>query len=404
LGDKRDLFDVPDDVAYFNCAFLSPQLRSVRKAGEDAVARKDRPWTIRPADLFEPAEAARGLFAEIIGANADGVAITPSVSYGAATAEKVLRPARGRRVLLLEDQFPSNVYSWRELAARTGAEVVTVPRPSDDDWTAAVLSHLDGRVGVIAVDSCNFVDGARVDLRRLGEAARSVGAALVVDAIQSVGAAPLDVAEADPDFVVVGAYKWLLGPASLGFCYVAPRHRDGVPLEHGWLSRAGSENLSGLTRYTEEFRPGARRYDMGGSSNLVLLPMAIAAMRQLLEWGVPSVQAALAALTDRVAREATGLGLQSVPSEHRFGHILGIRLPPGTAPAVADRLAAADVLAIARGRTLRVSPHLHNDERDVDRLLEALADALGPRRRHDGATTTNLARPDISGETPAEPA
>ena len=192
-GSQRGLFEIPDYIAYLNCAYMSPQLRSVREAGEEAVARKSRPWEIAPRDFLENSETARELFARLVGGNAEGVAIVPSVSYGMAIATANVSLKAGQNVVVLEEQFPSNVYPWRELAKHVGAEVVTVPRPRDHDWTSAVLEYVDERTAVVAVPNCHWTDGSVLDLVRTRERAREVGAALVVDATQSLGAYPLDV-------------------------------------------------------------------------------------------------------------------------------------------------------------------------------------------------------------------
>jgi selenocysteine lyase/cysteine desulfurase len=122
LNSQRELFEIPEEVAYLNCAYMSPQLCAVRAVGEEAVARKSRPWEISPRDFFEGSETARALFAELIGGLANGVAIIPSVSYGMAVATANLPLEAGQNIVVLEEQFPSNVYPWRELTKRAGGE------------------------------------------------------------------------------------------------------------------------------------------------------------------------------------------------------------------------------------------------------------------------------------------
>src|SRR5918997_2915707 len=186
LGKQRPLFEGPDNVAYLNCAYMSPQLRTVRKAGEGAVRRKSKPWEISPKDFFEDSETARALFAEIVGGEADGGAIGPSVSYGMAVAAANVPLGAGESVVILGEQFPSNVYPWRELTRRVGAELVTVPRPTDNDWTGALLERVNEGTAIVAVPNCHWTDGSFVDLVRVGVEAREVGAVLVVDGIQSL--------------------------------------------------------------------------------------------------------------------------------------------------------------------------------------------------------------------------
>ncbi len=373
LGEQRGLFEISDEVAYLNCAYMSPQLRSVREVGEAAVGKKSRPWEITPANFFEDSEEARTLFAQLVHGDAEGVAIIPSVSYGLATAAANVRVAEGESIVVLEEQFPSNVYPWRDLAKRTGAELVAVPRPADYDWTTAVLDRMDGRCAVVAVPNCHWTDGSLLDLARVGEAAREAGAALVVDATQSLGAHPLDVSEVRPDFLVSAAYKWMLGPYSLGFMYVGEGYREGTPLEQTWLGREGSEDFASLVEYRDAYAPGARRYDVGERSNFVLLPMAMEAMRQLLEWGVTSVAETLAGLTGLVEGEAARRGMRVVPAEKRVEHMIGLGLDPGAPRDLAVRLGDEGVFVSIRGRSLRVSPHLYNTERDVEKLFDALS-------------------------------
>src|SRR5918995_60864 len=365
LGSQRELFEIPEDVVYLNCAYMSPQLRAVRAVGEEAVARKSRPWEISPRDFFESSETARGLIAQLVGGDTEGVAIIPSASYGMAVATANVPLKTGQNVVVLEEQFPSNVYPWRELAKRTGAEVVTVPRHADQDWTSAVLERVDERTAVVAVPNCHWTDGSILDLVRTGERARDVGAALVVDATQSLGAHPLDVSEVRPDFLVSAAYKWLLGPYSLGFLYVAEDYRSGTPVEHNWISREGSEDFARLIEYTDAYGPGARRYDVGERSNFVLLPMGIEALRQILAWGVENIAASLRGLTDRIEEEAERLGMEAVPTSMRAGHMIGLGLGPETPKDLSTRLVEENVFVSVRGHSLRVSPHLYNTERDV---------------------------------------
>ena len=373
LGDQRELFEIPEEVAYLNCAYMSPQLRSARVVGERAVARKSRPWEITSSDFFEDAEKSRALFARLVGGEPDGVALVPSVSYGIGVAAANVPVREGERILILEDQFPSNVYPWRELAKRTGARLVTVPRPDDHDWTSVVLELLDESTAVVAVPNCHWTDGSLLDLGRVGESARRVGAALVVDGIQSLGAHPFDVREVRPDFLVASAYKWLLGPYGIGFLYAGERWREGTPIEHNWINRRGSEDFSRLVGYQDAFQPGARRYDVGERSNFALLPMANEALRRILDWGVDNVSETIGELTGLIEREAKDRGIEAIPAERRARHMVGLKLGSAVAGDLAARLAGENVFVSVRGESVRVSPHLYNTERDVERLFAALA-------------------------------
>lgn len=370
----RALFDLPDDRVYLNCAYMAPQLRSVTAAGVAAVRLKAHPWQVGVADFFEQSERLRGLFARLVGGDADGVALIPAVSYGVGVAAANLPVTAGQRIVLLDEQFPSNVYPWREVARAAGARVEHVARGADG-WTASLLEALDTDVAVVAVPNCHWTDGSVVDLEALGSACRGVGAALVVDATQSVGAHPLDVGRIQPDFVVAAGYKWLLGPYALGYLWCAPRWRAGRPVEHNWLNREASEDFAGLVRYRDGFQTGARRYDVGERSNFALVPMAVTALEQVLAWGVPGIVAHCAALTARIEALAKERGWSASPASARVAHLTGVRVPSGLPAGLVGALAERRIHVSVRGDSIRVAPYLYNDAADVDALFGAL-DAL----------------------------
>jgi selenocysteine lyase/cysteine desulfurase len=377
LGSKRDLFEIPEDIVYLNCAYMSPQLRPAREVGEKAISRKSRPWEITPDDFFEDAEEIRALFARLVGGDADGVAIIPSVSYGISVAAANVPVREGEKIVILEDQFPSNVYAWGGLAEQSGARLVTLPRPEDLDWTRALLEEIDTDTAVVAVPNCHWTDGSLVDLASVGESVREAGAALVVDAIQSLGAHPFDVSEVRPDFLVAASYKWLLGPYGVGYMYVGEEYREGKPIEHNWINRRGSQDFSGLVDYQDAFQPGARRYDVGERSNFALLPMAAEALRQLIDWGVENVSETIGTLTDLVEERAGALGIVTIPKESRARHMIGLMLGPDAPDDLATRLTTHNVYVSVRGPSVRVSPHLYNTESDVYRLFDVLERVAG---------------------------
>jgi selenocysteine lyase/cysteine desulfurase len=375
LTGRRAAFDVPDDVAYFNTANLAPVLHTVAEAGRQALGRRGRPWTIGPEDWFTEVETLRDLVGRLLGDTAEGVALVPSTSYGFATVAANLHAEPGARVVVLADEYPSGIYTWRRFAARHGAEVVTVAPAEGQTWTDAVLDAVDERTAVVSSPQVHWTDGAWVDLAAIATRARDVGASLVVDASQSLGAVPLDVAALRPDAVVSVGYKWLLGPFGRGYLWLAPRLRDGEPLEENWVVRAGSEDFARLTEYRDEYQPGARRFDQGQRTLFELTPMAVAAVRQLLSWGVADVAAALRATTDLIVERLSSIDLHPLPRP-RGPHMLGVHLPARVRGAVLPALADARCFAAVRGSSLRLAPHLHTDADDVERLVAALATAL----------------------------
>jgi selenocysteine lyase/cysteine desulfurase len=373
IRNARDLFEIPHDVTYLNCANMAPQLKLVTQAGIDAVGAKSNPWKLSPPEWFSGAETLRGLAARLFGADSDGVALVPAVSYGIAIAAANLPLTSSKTIVLLHQEFPSNVYAWRELARKTGARMVTVESPAGVNWTEAVEEAIDEKTAIVAVPQCHWTDGSKLDLEHIGESTRSVGAALVIDASQSLGACEFDVQRVQPDFVVAVGYKWLLGPYGLGYLYVAPKWRDsGIPLEQSWLTRAGSEDFTRLIDYTDEYRPGARRFDMGEFPQFVLAPMATRALEQILAWGVTAIQQVLSTLTEKIAQLATEEGYSVLPPDQRCAHMIGIRHPAGIPAALPAALKQSRVFVSIRGDAIRIAPHLYNDLNDIDRLFEIL--------------------------------
>jgi selenocysteine lyase/cysteine desulfurase len=369
---QRALFDIPEDVAYFNCAYTSPLLREALIAGETSLKQKARPWTLTSDHFFTSAETARSLFAELIGCPADNIAIIPAVSYGLALAANNLPVGRKQTILVLEDQFPSNVYAWQRLAEKAGASIKTVQRPEGSNWTSAVLSHIDQQTAIVAIAHCHWTDGTLIDLLKVSKRCRAAGAALVVDGTQSLGAMPFPMAAIQPDFLVATSHKWLLGPYSFGFCYVSSKWVDGIPIEENWLNRANSEDFSRLVDYCHDYQPGARRYDVGEVSNFTLSPIACTALRQILAWGVDQITDTLKAKTDFIADQASQLGFKVASANARSPHMIGISKPGGLDKKVLPVLAESKIYVSVRGKAIRIAPHLYNTDEEIDRLIAAL--------------------------------
>ncbi len=372
IKNQRQRFDMPRDVHYLNCAYMSPLSDTVRAALSAGAAKKTQPWTYRSDEFFSLAEGFRDSAAALMGTAADNIAIVPSVSYALATAAKNLPLAAGQSVIVLADQFPSNLYIWRERAAETGAHIITVQRDAMLGWTAAVLDAIGPDTAIAALPHNHWADGGLLDLAAIGEKCRSVGAALVLDLTQSLGAMPFDIGSVQPDFCVSACYKWMMGPYGMGALYVAPKYQDGAPIEHGWANRAGAQDFSRLTDYRDDFQGGARRFDMGEKSNPPLLLAAKAGIDMLLEWGVENVSETLAAKTSAIADAARGIGLIADDIGIRAPHFLSLRFGDGAPDGLTDRLAAAHVHVSLRGTSLRVTPHVYNDDADSAALIAAL--------------------------------
>jgi selenocysteine lyase/cysteine desulfurase len=372
---QRPLFDIPEEVAYFDCAKMSPLLKSAGEAGRAGLMRKAHPWELRAEHWFDESERVRALAARLLGASAGDVAIVPSVSYGMATAMRNVRVAAGQTVVTLAEDFPSTVYACRALVAREEARLLTVERPQEGDWTTALLEAIDGGTALVCAPNVHWACGTSIDLEAVARRCRSVGATLVVDLTQSIGALPLDLAAVDPDYLVAASYKWMMGPYSLGFLYVAPRHQQGRPLEEGWVTRRGAEDFRTLAAYEEALEPNARRFDMGERSNFALLPVAGAAIEQLLDWEVANIAETLGGMNARIEARLAERDILAPPG--RAPHFLAVRFPDGVPDGIEARLAAANVHVSLRGDRMRITAHLYNSEADVERLIRHLAGGGG---------------------------
>lgn len=378
LSCQRDAFSLPADVHYLNCAYMSPLPQVVEEAGVKGMLRKRNPALLQPDDFFQESEEVRDLFAGLINApESSSIAILPSVSYGIGVAAQNTTVESGQNIVLLHEQFPGNVYGWRRLAWENGAEIRMVrPRDGGDRgriWNERILEAIDSATGVVALAPVHWTDGTVFDLAAIGAKAREVGAALVVDGTQSIGALPFDVQALRPDALIVASYKWLLGPYSIGVGYFGPRYLDGLPLEETWIAREGSEDFKGLVDYRDGYQPGAVRFDVGERSNFILVPMLVAALRLLHEWRPERIQAYVRGLTRELLDEVRELGYRVEDDLYRTGHLFGIRMPEGLdLDQVKGALDAENVSVSLRGSALRVAPHLFNDGEDMAALLRAL--------------------------------
>jgi selenocysteine lyase/cysteine desulfurase len=376
IPSQKHLFDIPDDVSYLNTAYMSPLMNSVVHAIDGGARLKAQPWKLKISHFFDDVDVVRALFAKIVNARAEGVAIIPSASYGLTTAALNLPLAEGQKVVVLKHQFPSHTYPWKKRARETGAIFHEVEIQEGLSATDAVLGAIGERTAIAALPNVLWTNGALVDLVKVRQRCDEVGAALVLDLTQSAGAMVTDFAKIRPDFAVVANYKWMLGPYSTGFLYVAESHRAGRPLEEGWITRKGGQNFAQLTENSEEFEAGAVRYDMGERANFALLPGVICALEQLLSWGIDNIQTTLALRNRDLCMRLDDIGLKTTRDEYRGPHFIGAQIPDGTRDDLLEVLASKQIFLSQRNRALRITPHLWNDQTDFDRLIRALSAIL----------------------------
>ncbi|MEQ8705264.1 MAG: aminotransferase class V-fold PLP-dependent enzyme [Phaeodactylibacter sp.] len=376
LSSQRHLFDLPDDVAYLNGAYMSPQLRAVETAGIKALQRKSQPFNIQLEDFFEPVQALRSAYARLINCPDPGrIAIIPSVSYGMAAVARNLKLQPGDNIVITREQFPSNYYAWEQVTEASGASIRVVDPPQEfprgQAWNNALLQAIDERTAMVAMGQVHWADGTLFDLQAIRQRATTVGALLVIDGTQSVGAYPFDVAAIQPDALICAGYKWLMGPYSIGLAYYGPAFDKGFPVEENWINRVDSHDFRNLVNYQPNYQPLAARYNMGEQSNFILVPMMKAGIDQLLEWGTDNIQSYAQALLGDALRELEERGCTIEPEDQRAHHLVGVRLPGGAnIERFRERLQEGQVHVSIRGNAIRVSCHLYNEMREVERLME----------------------------------
>ncbi len=380
LPSQRALFDMPRHICYLNSASYSPLPLRTQEAGRAAVRRKGTPWTLDAAFANDQHERARAAAARLINADPADIALIPSISYGVATAAKVLTIDRGARIIVLEDDHSSPVLEWQARANAQGFTVETVRRPDDGDWTSAVLAAIERPgappVSLASISSVHWSDGGLIDIEKVGAALRQRGATFLIDATHGAGVLTMDVRRLDPDFVIFPTYKWLLGPYGRAFLYVAKRHQGGIPLEQTSFGRrdvrAENEVYFADIRYIDN----ARRFDMGERDHFISMEMASIGMEMMGDWGAAAVVQRLLMLTERIAEGARGIGV-SVPERRvRAPHILSLGFKGGIPAGLVEGLASEDIYVAARLRRIRISPHVFNDEADADRFVAALVKRL----------------------------
>ena len=377
--DYRAEFDIPRDICYLNAAYMTPQPRRVVDAAIRGANRRSQPWQITPLDFFDEVESLRAAFARQVGCSADNIAIVPSAGYGVSCAANNLPTRPGDVILALHDQFPSNYYAWRRQALASGAEFHVVSKENGQRWADALLEAIELRgdaIRIATLEGHHWASAEFVDLATVVPALRDVGARVVLDLTQSIGAYPVDVSRLAPDFMVAAGYKWQFCPYGVAFLYVDEQHFDGVPIEEAWMGRDGAEDFSRLAEFTDSYQPGARRFDVSEKSSFSNIAGALAALQMLAEWGIDTISEALAVTNGRIAGILDGHGFETAVADSRAPHFQGARLPATDPRKLAARLIESGVYASVRGDHLRVAPHLYTDDEDLARFDDAVGAAV----------------------------
>ncbi len=379
LTSKRAQFTIPPSVTYLNCAYMAPLPKVVEKAGIKALRRKRNPTQISAQDFFTDTELLRPEYAKLIHAkDLTRIVTIPSVSYGLATVAKNLGIKKDQHIIVANEQFPSNYYPWQVLCEETGASIKSVAPPEDfvnrgKRWNEKILDAISITTRAVAIGNVHWADGTRFDLEAIRKRTKDVGALLIIDGTQSVGALPFDTEKIKPDALVCGGYKWLLGPYSMGLAYYGEYFDNGKPIEESWMNRLHSEDFAALVNYQNKYQPGLLRYEVGEHSNFILIPMMISAIQQLNKWGVERIQEYCKTIGAESILRLKEKGFLIEDEAWRGSHLFGVRLPQGAdLEKIKASLLKHKVYVSVRGNAIRVAPNVYNTEKDFQKLTKVL--------------------------------
>lgn len=366
----RAQMPVSERWAYFDHAAVAPLTAPAAAAmGQylDQAAREgDTVWP----QWARQVRATRETAAALIGAVPEEIALVPSTTAGINLVAEGLDWRPGDNVVTLEDEFPSNLYPWMNQADR-GVETRRVPTDRGRVDLAEFARHCDERTRLISISWVGYANGCRRDLAAFSKLAADCGALYFVDAIQGIGAFPLDVTQTPIDFLAADGHKWQLGPEGAGIAYI---RRDRLPqlrpIGVGWHSVVHAADFSHIEL---RLKPDASRYE-GGTQNMGGMIGLGASLALLAELGVEAIAAAILDFTDEACRRLAELGAEIYSprdGDERSGIVL-FDLPDVDPTHARDHCAQAGVAVACRGGRLRISPHGYNDQTDLERLLDAL--------------------------------
>jgi len=379
ISNQKKKFSLPSGSIYLNGAYMSPLLKEVEKAGIEGIKRKRDPGSIAAGDFFKGTPKLREEFAKLINTKeASRIVTIASASYGLASVAKNIKIDHGHNVIVAAEQFPSNVYSWTRLCEENRSQLKTVKPPESLTdrgriWNERILEAIDSNTRLVALGHVHWADGTKFDLLEIRKRTRDVGALLVIDGTQSVGALPFDVSKIQPDALVCAGYKWLLGPYAIGLAYYGEYFDNGKPIEENWINRRRSEDFTALVQYQNEYQPGALRYEVGERSNFILVPMMTAALKQINQWKPENIQAYCTSISRGPIERLRSAGFWVEDEKFRGSHLFGVRSPNGIDLEKIKRTLKRNKISVSfRGDVIRVSPNVYNTEKDLMKLVNAI--------------------------------
>ena len=378
LTPQKHKFSLPDNLVYFNMAYMAPLLRVAEVQGMEGLLKKRNPTLLGHEHFFEDVERLKSTFGKLITAPAHQVAVIPSVSYGIANAAKNLEYKSGGEIICLDEQFPSNYYPWQRAAKDNDQTLKMIPSSNSSEirvsgWNDNICAAINTNTTAVCLGHVHWADGSLFDLERISKLCQEHNAYLIIDGTQSVGALPIDVEKLNIDVLIVGGYKWLLGHYGLGMAYYSEKFNEGTPIEDNWINKQDSENFQGLVNYKDQYKSGAAKYSVGEQSNFVHVPMLQAGLEQILEWGVEEIQAYGKTLHLSLIEGLKGSAYKVAGVGDSSSHLTSIRLSEGMdMDKIKKILLDNNIYVSYRGEAMRVSFYVYNTEEEVQRMVEVL--------------------------------
>lgn len=376
LKSKKQLFNLSENITYLNGAYMSPLLKSVEQVGVESISIKSNPQMLTENDFFSGQVILKKRFSQLIEAESDqNIAIIPSASYGISTVANNISLQKGDEILVLNEQFPSNIYAWKRREEETGCIVKTIESPEiglnrAKKWNEIILSAINAKTKVVAIPQLHWADGTYFDLKAIREKTILVNAYLIIDGTQSIGAFPFSIKDIQPDALICAGYKWLMGPYSSGVAYYSDRFNDGLPIEESWMNHEGRENFSQLVNYNYNYTPKAGRYDVGQSSNFILTPMLAEGIKQVMEWTPQHIQSYCESISKDAIQELRSIGCFIEDDSFRGHHLFGVYLPQHLdISEIKSKLSKNNIFVSYRGNAIRISPNVYNTKDDLMKLV-----------------------------------
>ena len=383
LQHQKHLFDIPEEITYLNIAAQSPSFKAIYEAGLEGLKQKNRPYSITISDYFEPVTELKKLFAELVDVDDyNRIATIPAVSYGIATVANNIKLNAGDEIIVIHEQFPSNIYAWQKLADKYNAVIKTIKAPNTDvnrvkQWNESIIDAITDKTAVVAMGNIHWSNGSLFDLKTIRKKTKTHNALLIIDGSQSVGVLPFSVKEIQPDALICAGYKWLFGPYGCAYAYYGAYFDNGVPIEENWSNRLNSENFSGLTNYESQYKPLANRYSVGESGNFIYVRMQIAALKQVIEWSPKKIQEYCKSISADAVKDLRALGCVIEDDNYRSHHLFGIKLPDDLDVTILkSALAEQHIFVSFRGNYIRISCHLLNTSEDFKKLVACMSSVL----------------------------